>query len=133
MIDYPLRPVQEADELAAEVRRVAGALIDDAIEVTSKGRAADADARVHAARKRLKEVRSLLRLVRKTLVDEAGDEIRGRENDACKSAANQLGDARDAAVMVQTLDKLKRRFSPKNSPPTPSRVCAKRSSRDTSR
>ena len=111
MIDYPLQPCQDADELAGEVRRVAGALLDDAIRATGEGKAADADARVHEARKRLKEVRSLLRLVRDSLVDEGGDRIRGRENDACKAAADQLGDARDAAVMVETLDKLRTCFA----------------------
>ena len=111
MIDYPLVPCHDADALAQEVRRVAGALLDEAIRFTSVKSSGGEDARVHETRKRLKEVRSLLRLVRKSLVDEGGDRLRGRENDACKVAANQLGDARDAAVTVETLDKLKDAFA----------------------
>ena len=106
MIEHPLAPCRDADALSAEVRRVAGALLDDAIRLTVVKSSGSEDRRVHEARKRLKEARSLLRLVRGSLVDAGGDRIRSRENGALKSAADQLGDARDAAVMVETLDKL---------------------------
>ena len=109
MIDDPLQPCGDADALAQEVRRVAGALLDDAIRLA--GGSGGVDARVHEVRKRLKELRSLLRLVRFALTDEGGDKFAAARDDACKSAANQLGDARDAAVMVQTLDQLKQRFA----------------------
>ena len=105
MIDPPIQPVADVDALSQEVRKVAAALLDDAI-----GRLTDADdvdKAVHETRKRLKELRSMLRLVRGSLVDENGKRIRGRENDRLRSAADALGQSRDAAVMIQTLTALR--------------------------
>ena len=109
MIDYPLTPCEDVEELQAEVRRVGGALLDDALERVV--RPDDAGEAVHESRKRLKEARALLRLVKSSLVDADGRSIRGRENDAYRAAANALGHARDAAVLVDTLDLVKKRFA----------------------
>jgi CHAD domain-containing protein len=62
---------------------------------------------VHTARKAVKKERSLLRLARATLPAKQ----RRAENRALRRAARGLSDARDAEVMVQTLDQLSQRFA----------------------
>ena len=62
---------------------------------------------VHTARKAVKKERSLLRLARATLPAKQ----RRAENAALRRAARGLSDARDAEVMVQTLDRLAQRFA----------------------
>ena len=62
---------------------------------------------VHAARKAIKKERSLLRLARAALPAKQ----RRAENAALRRAARGLSDARDAEVMVQTLDGLSARFA----------------------
>jgi CHAD domain-containing protein len=62
---------------------------------------------VHTARKAVKKERSLLRLARATLPAKR----RRAENRALRRAARGLSDARDAEVMVQTLDQLSQRFA----------------------
>jgi CHAD domain-containing protein len=62
---------------------------------------------VHTARKAVKKERSLLRLSRATLPAKQ----RRAENAALRRAARGLSDARDAEVMIQTLDQLSERFA----------------------
>ena len=57
---------------------------------------------VHESRKRLKEIRALLRLVREPL----GKKTYRRENECFRDAGRQLSDVRDAQVLIKTLDKL---------------------------
>jgi CHAD domain-containing protein len=57
---------------------------------------------VHEARKAFKRVRAAVRLSR----DELGDDVRRRENAAFRDAGRELSGARDAQVLVETLDKL---------------------------
>ena len=57
---------------------------------------------VHDARKRLKKVRSLLRLVR----EEMGPRAFHRENSSFRKSAQPLRDIRDAHVLIETLDRL---------------------------
>ncbi len=68
---------------------------------TPHGRAPDEHA-VHETRKALKRLRALLRL----LARELGEQTYSRENAALRDIAAQLSGARDAAVMLATLDKL---------------------------
>jgi len=60
---------------------------------------------VHETRKALKRLRALLRL----LEDELGEEAYARESAALREVAQRLSGARDAAVMLGTLDSLIRR------------------------
>ena len=108
MLDYPLDPARPVD---AEVRRAARGLLCDAVDRLDSARQDDLDAAVHESRKRLKEVRSLLRLCRTTLVDPDGRRVRGRENDALRDAARGLSGARDAAVAVKTLETLRAQYA----------------------
>jgi CHAD domain-containing protein len=60
------------------------------------------NSRVHDIRKRLKHCRAILRLLRKSL----GEEAYRRENAHLRDAARPLVPVRDAAVLVQALDDL---------------------------
>jgi CHAD domain-containing protein len=62
---------------------------------------------IHSARKAVKKERALLRLMRGSL--SAGD--RRRENAALREAARGLSGARDAEVMIHTLDALADRYA----------------------
>lgn len=106
MISHPLTPVADAASLAFEVRRTAAALLDDAMGHACDPGRVGADAAVHEVRKRIKELRALLRLAGPWLIDERSGPVHPRENDALRIAAGALGEARDAAVMLQTLDAL---------------------------
>ena len=106
VLDYPLDP---ARPIAEAVRRSAAGLLDDALRRLDDTQ--DLDAAVHESRKRLKEVRSLLRLFRTTLVDGEGEAVRDRANATLRDAARGLSGARDAAVAVKTLEKLKSQYA----------------------
>jgi CHAD domain-containing protein len=71
---------------------------------TARGGAPDERA-VHETRKALKRLRALLRL----LARELGDETYARESATLREVAAALAGARDAAVMLSTLDDLIRR------------------------
>jgi CHAD domain-containing protein len=97
------------DEAAADgVRRIARGqlnLIDEEFGA-GRRRGGDLDAAVHDTRKAFKRLRTLVRVSRDALSDEAYR----RENAIFRDAGRQLSDARDAAVMVQTLDGLRDRY-----------------------
>jgi CHAD domain-containing protein len=65
------------------------------------------DGRIHDIRKRLKNCRALLRLLRKSL----GRNAYRRENARLRDAARPLTPVRDAAMLVQALDGLRPRSS----------------------
>jgi len=97
---YTLRP----QDPAAEVRKVARQRIDKAIEALSVPAAERAEG-VHQARKRFKELRALLRLVRKPL----GAEFK-RENRRLRDLGRALAESRDATAMLESWDLLSERF-----------------------
>jgi CHAD domain-containing protein len=66
------------------------------------------DRDVHDARKRLKEARATLRLLRKVL----GDRVYRRGNVALRDVARPFGEARDARVVADAFDELAGRFPP---------------------
>ena len=61
---------------------------------------------IHGARKDLKKIRAVLRLVRAEL----GDELYGAENERYRDAGRLLSESRDAEVKLQTLSALRGRF-----------------------
>jgi len=63
------------------------------------------DTSVHTARKRLKEVRALLRLVR----DDLGKLVFTQNNRALRDIARPLSELRDAAALLQALESLRTR------------------------
>lgn len=87
--------------LEQEIRRIARQQLDRAsAELTDPG--LDTAKAVHQARKRLKKLRSLLRLVRPAL----DREVYKRWNRRFRDLGHSLASARDADVLRQTLDTL---------------------------
>ena len=93
--------------------------VPDGLRRIARGRLADAHDRldgasgrklgdaVHDARKDLKRLRAALRLSR----DALGEDTYDRENTAFRMAGRRLSGARDAQVLVETLDALMARFA----------------------
>ncbi len=85
------------------LRRIALGQLDEAIEaIEGRGGGHSAQRRVHEARKALKRLRALLRLVR----DELGEQGYERESAVVREAGKRLAQARDAQVLLDTLDGL---------------------------
>jgi CHAD domain-containing protein len=96
------------DEPVAEgVRRIARGQIDLAVELLGKTDGGELDDAIHEARKTFKRVRALVRVAR----DGLGDETYGREDETFREAGRGLSNARDAQVMVQTLEDLASRYA----------------------
>jgi CHAD domain-containing protein len=94
------------EDVRTGIRRSAQEQLDRAIRELSERIADDPVDAVHTARKAVKKERSLLRLARGTMP--AGQ--RRRENAALRDAARGLSTARDAEVMLATLDDLSHRY-----------------------
>lgn len=82
-----------------ELRRIADELLADAQRRAEEPE--DVDDAVHEVRKRCKEARGLIRLVRG-----ASERLHQRENAAVRDAARLLSDVRDATAAVETYDAL---------------------------
>jgi CHAD domain-containing protein len=90
--------------LAAGLTRVAAGRAEKALErlrESSAGEAETADA-IHGARKDMKKLRTVLRLLR----DEFGTKYYKQENARFRDAARALSETRDAEVKLETLDAL---------------------------
>jgi CHAD domain-containing protein len=90
------------EPLGEGLRRIELAQLDIAIESISATSAHSAEERVHEARKALKRVRALLRL----LEDELGAHACEQDSAIVREAGRRLAPARDAAVLLSTLDGL---------------------------
>jgi CHAD domain-containing protein len=91
--------LKDGEPLPDEIARVAGGRIDHAIdELRGKSDSTPVEA-VHEARKDMKKLRALLRLVR----GELGNSVFTRENACFRDAAGELSGTRDADVMLETL------------------------------
>ena len=89
--------------VAEEVRRIADALLTDAVARADGPE--DLDDAIHEVRKRGKETRGLLRLVRG-----AAEQLHQRENAAVRDAARLLSEVRDATAAIETFDALATSF-----------------------
>jgi hypothetical protein len=95
----PLR----GESTGAALRRMALGQLDLAIEALERGaEGASAEERVHEARKALKRLRALVKLARRQL----GEDAYERENALLRDTGRRLARARDAAVMLATLEEL---------------------------
>lgn len=95
-----------ADETAEHgLKRIALGQLDLALELLHGESDVPAEEAVHETRKALKRARALLRL----LEGELGSGRTARERTVLRDAARRLAGARDAEVMVSTLDALVRR------------------------
>jgi CHAD domain-containing protein len=91
------------EQLADGMQRMTLGQVDLALEqLRALGDGARAEKAVHEIRKALKRLRAVLRL----LEDELGEKAFARENEALRQAAQRLSAARDAEVMLSTLDAL---------------------------
>jgi CHAD domain-containing protein len=94
--------------LRKQARKAATGHLDKALRalLPRSTSARSMDTSVHTARKRLKEVRALLRLLREGL----GKKEFRRENKALRDAAHPLSEVRDAAAIVEALQSLQERY-----------------------
>jgi CHAD domain-containing protein len=90
------------ETLPRGVRRIVSEQLDGAVEGLRTATGDDRDRAVHDARKRLKKSRAVLRLVR----DEVGSKTYQRENQALREVGRSLSASRDAAVLVEIVDRL---------------------------
>jgi CHAD domain-containing protein len=89
------------------IARIARGRIDHAIDALSGDAGDDPEEAVHDARKDMKKLRALLRLVR----GEIGEKTFRREADCFRDAARELAGVRDADVMLATLNGLEERYA----------------------
>ena len=97
-MEYRLR---QGESVPAGVQRMAVEQLDKAVEQLGcpDGKR---DAHIHEARKAIKRLRALVRLVRGDL----RDEMYALENQCYRDVGQRLSGLRDAAVLVETLDRL---------------------------
>jgi CHAD domain-containing protein len=93
--------------VAAGLRRMAIAQADRAIEEIEGARGESSRRAVHEARKAIKRLRSIVRL----LEGELGRSVCAREQASLRAAAAVLAEARDAEVMLATLELLIKRHA----------------------
>ncbi len=112
-----------ADETVADgIRRAARGQLADSSEALAGASGTDelGDA-VHSTRKAIKRVRTTLRLSR----DALGERAYERENSDIRTIAGRLSDARDAQVLIETLDALEQRFEDELAPSTAEKLRAR--------
>jgi CHAD domain-containing protein len=90
------------EPLAEALPRMAVGQVDMALELLAPDSRASNAHVVHETRKAIKRLRALLRLLERRL----GKEEYARENDALRELAQRMAGARDAEVMLATLDGL---------------------------
>jgi CHAD domain-containing protein len=94
--------LRKNESASAGVRRITREEIDDVLELLKK-KDGDPAETVHEIRKHFKKIRAVLRLVR----DELGEVVYERDNVAVRDLGRRLSAARDAAVRVAALDRLR--------------------------
>jgi CHAD domain-containing protein len=87
------------------LRRMALGQLDLAIDLLADDGKVPAEKAVHEIRKALKRLRALIRL----LEDELGEQVYRSESAALREAGRRVASARDAEVILRTLDELIRR------------------------
>jgi CHAD domain-containing protein len=94
--------LEEGEPLSKVLAGIARGRIDHALDELRGQTDSTPEEAVHGARKDMKKLRALLRLVR----GELGEQRFARENACFRDAARELAGARDADVMVETLGSL---------------------------
>ena len=99
--------LKKKEPLPQGLKRLAKSVVEEAIELSQlKGR--KRHFAVHEIRKRLKEMRALLRMVRL----EIGEEVYKRENVLYRDAGRLISDMRDATSLIEIVKKLEERYKP---------------------
>jgi CHAD domain-containing protein len=96
----------DGEQVPDGLRRIACAQLDMSVERLEGDSDEEVGTAVHETRKSLKRLRATVRLAR----DELGDDLYRRENGAFRDAGRRLGGARDAQVLLETLDALGERY-----------------------
>jgi CHAD domain-containing protein len=97
--------LEKGEPVAGGLKRVVRYEIDSAASHLRGERKASRDEAIHEARKSIKKVRAILKLVRPELGD-----IYAPENAKLRDIARRLSGFRDAAAMIETFRDLKRRY-----------------------
>ncbi len=114
-VDYPdpgrYLPVPMPEFSLHAHQRLAGGLRDTTLEqfdqvIAGLAEGNDADKAIHEARKAMKRIRALLRLVRPVI----GDDVYRMENRILRDAARLIAPIRDGRVLVDTVQDLRERF-----------------------
>src|SRR5262245_51916833 len=98
--------IDPGEPVPDEVRRVARGRIEHALDELRGRSDSTREEAVHEARKDMKKLRALLRLVR----GELGERVYSAENACFRDIARELAGVRDADVMLATLTDLEERY-----------------------
>ena len=93
------------EPVPAGIRRIVREEIESAVRQLSGGGEADLDEAIHEARKSMKKIRGVLRLMRPEL-----GEIYRRENAFFRGVGRTLAQFRDAGAMIETFDALREKY-----------------------
>lgn len=102
-MSYQLKPQESVPD---GVRRIVLERLEKAIAQLTQDAEENPDEAIHGARKRFKEIRAVVRLVR----DELGADVYQQENARFRDVGRQLSSLRDAQVRIETLDDLVKHF-----------------------
>jgi CHAD domain-containing protein len=97
--------LSDSERLSDGLRRLSLEEFDRAIGGLLHG--SDVDVAVHEARKSMKRLRAVLRMIR----DELGEERYRRENELLRNTARLIGPVRDSAVLMKTVATTRARFA----------------------
>jgi CHAD domain-containing protein len=96
--------LKEGEAVPKGIARIARGRIDHALDELEGRTDSTPEEAVHEARKDMKKLRAVVRLVRADI----GDDVYRRENACFRDAGQELSGVRDADVMLATLSKLER-------------------------
>jgi CHAD domain-containing protein len=101
--------IDNRGDLGKQVRKAAARQLEKAVQALRprSNSARSKDTSIHSTRKRLKEVRALLRLVREAL----GEKQFKRESKTLRDAARPLSEVRDATALIEALQSLQKRYA----------------------
>src|SRR5262245_25641294 len=102
-MSFELKP---DESLRKGIRRIVRKQMDEALEYLTGPHKGPRDEAVHEARKCLKKVRAVLRLVRPAI----GEKNYRKENTCFRDAGRPLTEVRDAKIFIETLDRLAEHF-----------------------
>jgi CHAD domain-containing protein len=101
--------LKDGEPVPKGIARIARGRIDHAIDELEGRSDSSPEEAVHEARKDMKKLRAVVRLVRA----EIGDDVYRRENALFRDAGRELSSVRDADVMLGSLAKLEAELPPK--------------------
>jgi len=98
--------LDKREDAATNVRRIVCERVDTALNCLSAAKGRAEGESVHTARKRFKEIRAALRLIR----DAVDGDLFRKENRTYRDAARPLSEIRDSRALIEALDALVKHF-----------------------